>query len=194
MRGEARINVAAVVLRPNCCGPGSRMPRSRDCAQQHRAWARTRHASSVFALCYNMNEGFQNTHPLLIAPLAFAARRANETRHVVPAVLSLQPVDGRGRAHRPPAHVDVLIQPAPPDDAPRVLIAYPPVGYSQDHNASVEIFIHVAGCVDITSVNEGTDDAVVLARRAVRNEQHHAIEQAASMACRSTRRFSANAP
>ena len=31
-------------------------------------------------------------------------------------------------------HVDVLIQPAPPDDAPRVLIAYPPVGYSQDHN------------------------------------------------------------
>ena len=52
------------------------------------------------------------------APLAFAARRANETQDVVPAVLSLQPVDGRGRACRPPAHVDVLIQPAPPDDAP----------------------------------------------------------------------------
>ena len=33
----------------------------------------------------------------------------------------------RGRACWP-AHVDVLIQPAPPDDAPRVLIAYPPVG------------------------------------------------------------------
>ena len=31
-----------------------------------------------------MNEGIQNTHPLLVAPLAFAARRANETRHVVP--------------------------------------------------------------------------------------------------------------
>ena len=147
VRGEARTNAAAVVLPPQLLWPWVEDVEIEGlCAT---ASGQGADAAAAAPNCYNMNEGIQNTHPLLVAPLAFAARRANETRHVVPAILSLQPVDGRGRACRPPAHVDVLIQPAPPDDAPRVLIAYPPVGYSEDHNASVEIFIHVAGCVEI---------------------------------------------
>ena len=147
VRGEARTHAAAVVLPPQLLWPWVEDAEIEGlCAT---ASGQGADAAAAAPNCYNMKEGIQNTHPLLVAPLAFAARRANETRHVFPAVLSLQPVDGRGRACRPPAHVDVLIQPAPPDDAPRVLIAYPPVGYSQDHNASVEIFIHVAGWVEI---------------------------------------------
>ena len=127
-----------------------------------------------------MNEGIQNTHPLLVAPLAFAARRANETQQRRAGGIIIA-AGRRPRPSLPPAaHVDVLIQPAPPDDAPRVLIAYPPVGYSQDHNASVEIFIHVAGCVEINPVRR-VHSAMTLPcwpRRAMRSRHRHAIEQA----------------
>ena len=151
VRGEARINAAAVVLPPQLLWPWV----ADDDIEGLCATASGRGADAAAAApnCYDMKEGIQNTHPLVIAPLAFAAKEANATQHAVPAVLSLQPVDGRGRACRPPAHLDVLVQPAPEDFAtPRVLIAWPPLGYVQHHNASIEIFIHVAGEVPDAAV------------------------------------------
>lgn len=108
VRGEARINAAAVVLPPQLLWP---WVADNDieglCAT---ASGRGADAAAAAPNCYDMKEGIQNTHPLVIAPLAFAAKEANATRHAVPAMLSLQPVDGRGRACRPPSHLDVLIR------------------------------------------------------------------------------------
>ena len=87
VRGEARTNAAAVVLPPQLLWPWVEDAEIEGlCATASGLGA---DAAAAAPNCYNMNEGIQNTHPLLVAPLAFAARRENETRHVVPAILSL---------------------------------------------------------------------------------------------------------
>ena len=76
VRGEARTNAAAVVLPPQLLWPWVEDAEIEGlCAT---ASGQGADAAAAAPNCYNMNEGIQNTHPLLIAPLAFAARRAND--------------------------------------------------------------------------------------------------------------------
>ena len=162
--------------RPSCCGPGSRTPRSRDSARRLQDWARD--AAAAAPGCYNMNEGIQNTHPLLIAPLAFAAGERTRRNSSCQRILSLQPVGPvRGRACRPPAHVGRVIQPAPPDDAEGIN-NLPARGLLAGPQRFCRNFYSCRGLCGNQSVRRACNDAAVLAPSSGENRHRHAIEQA----------------